>query len=147
MCNASGISSITDPIKDLGNSIIDVTTNISTGGAFGFKDNKVSRGTAADVYDKAARETGNAIGEVTGAKAYERSMKALSDRQEAESNRLLWERDNNLALSKENDIQAEARKRMRASQQEGRTGTILTGFDSGTSTQLGAGGGTTLLGA
>lgn len=100
----------------------------------------------AKVVDKAGRELGRGLGELTGKNAYERTMKDTADRQEAESNRLMWERKNKEAQFKESDAQAEARKRMRALQQGGRAGTILTGFEPGTSTSLGSGIGKDLLG-
>lgn len=88
------------------------------------------------------------VGEITGRNAYEKGMRETAERQEAESNRLIWERDNTIAQNKEMDMQAEARKRLKASAAGGRAGTILTGFtgDAG-STALGQGGGTNILGA
>jgi hypothetical protein len=104
------------------------------------------RQTLEDGIDKAGREIGRGAGEITGKNAYERGMRELSDRQEAESNRLLWERDNRIAQNKETDAQAEARKRIRAAQAGGRSGTILTGQNVAPTTQLGASGGKTTLG-
>lgn len=174
MCGGGNpLSAITDPLRDLGagvvsgisnagNKFLDETTkgikgvadlaidtslNTLTGGAVGYRDGQVGSGVLSDQWDKAGREIGRGLGEVSGKNTFEREMQRISDRQEAESNRLLWERDNKMAQSKEADAQAEARKRMRASQVSGRTGTILTGFEQGASTQLGAGGGKDLLGA
>lgn len=120
--------------------INDIGVQLETGGAKFFEE-------AGKVIDKTGREIGRGLGEITGKNTYEKEMQRTAERQEAESNRLLWERDNKMAQSREADAQAEARKRMRASQVGGRTGTILTGFEQGTSTQLGAGGGKDLLGA
>lgn len=168
MCGGGNpLSAITDPLRDLGAGVVsgisnagndildrtvghigregetfvnDIGRQIETGGAKFFEE-------AGKVIDKTGREIGRGLGEISGKNTYEKEMQRISDRQEAESNRLLWERDNKMAQSKEADAQAEARKRMRASQVGGRTGTILTGFEQGASTQLGAGGGKDLLGA
>jgi hypothetical protein len=94
-------------------------------------------------------EVGNGIEDLTGKNALERTMQQTEDRRQAESNRLMWERDDRIARNKETDLQAEARKKMRAMAQGGRSGTILTGFDaSGGSgaNALGASGGKNALG-
>ncbi|XGC82034.1 hypothetical protein ACES2L_05995 [Bdellovibrio bacteriovorus] len=98
--------------------------------------------------DKTGREIGRGLGELTGKNAYERTMANAADRAKAESERLRIERENQLARSKEEDMQGEARRRAKADALSGRSGTILTaGFNSGSSTSLGAGGGKTILGA
>lgn len=154
----------TDFIERPLDTFLDASLNVGTGSMVGYDSKKgiktgsVGREISTGVdnvgreigvgLDYVGREIGNGWKDISGANAYESGMRELARSQREQSDRLLWEQDQNEAKSNETDLQAEARKRTKANMASGRSGTILTGTGPGVGSAniLGSGSGSNILG-